>query len=82
VAAQGTAVPENHRILRAGQAVGARHPALQGVVARLREEGVRLRKVERHPEVAAGAIKLFFSALKRCLRRHDTQHNDTQHNSK
>ena len=50
MAAEGAAVPEDHRVLRAGQAVGGRHPALQGAVARLREEGLRLREAVRHPQ--------------------------------
>ena len=50
MAAKGAALPEDRRVLRAGQAVGARHPAVQGAVAPLREESLRLRKAERNPQ--------------------------------
>ena len=40
MAAEGAALPEDHRLLREGQAVGARHSALQGVVQPLREESL------------------------------------------
>ena len=51
MAAERAALPEDHRLLREGQAVGARHPALQGVVQPLREESLRLRKAERNSKV-------------------------------
>ncbi len=50
MAAKGAALPEDHRLLREGQAVGARHPPLQGAVPPLREEGLRLREAERRPQ--------------------------------
>ncbi len=50
MAAKGAALPEDHRLLREGQAVGARNTPLQGVVPPLREEGLRLREAERRPQ--------------------------------